>query len=100
MTHELTSGTAVILYLSHEQCNVCKVLKPKVKELLESKYPECQLKYVDIIEHPDIAAQLQVFAAPTILVYFEGKEYFRFSRNIGLQQVDEAINRPYQLMFG
>jgi len=90
---------ALVLYFSHDACNVCKVLKPKVKELLTEKYPKCEFGYVNTVEHPEVAANFQVFAVPTVLVYFQGKEYYRFSRNIGLGQIDEAIARPYQLLF-
>nr|WP_319397307.1 thioredoxin family protein [uncultured Carboxylicivirga sp.] len=90
---------AIVLYFSHDGCSVCKVLKPKVKELIEEKYPKSEFAYINTVEQPEIAASYQVFAVPTVLVYFQGKEYYRFSRNIGLTQIDEAIARPYQLLF-
>jgi thioredoxin-like negative regulator of GroEL len=93
------SSDAVLLYFSHEQCNVCKVLLPKIKELLSGTFPQCELKYVNIKEQGNIAAHYQVFTVPTVLIFFEGKEYYRFSRNIGLKQLEEAIARPYQLLF-
>lgn len=90
---------ALVLYFSHDACNVCKVLKPKIKDLLLEKYPKCQFNYVNTVDQPEIAAKFQVFTVPTVLVFFEGKEYYRYSRNIGLSQLDEALSRPYQLMF-
>jgi len=90
---------ALILYFSHDACNVCKVLKPKIKELLAEKYPKFQFNYINTVDQPEIAAQFQVFTVPTVLVFFEGKEYYRYSRNIGISQLDEALSRPYQLMF-
>lgn len=92
-------GEAQVLYFSHAACNVCKDLKPKVKRLLEEKYPKCVFVSINIIEQPDVAAQFQVFTVPTVLIYFQGKEYYRFSRNVGLVQLDEAIERPYRLLF-
>ncbi len=93
------NSEALVLYFSHDACNVCKVLKPKVKEMLDKKYSHCGFAYVNTEEQPDVAAHFQVFAVPTVLVYFQGKEYYRFSRNIGLGQLDEAIQRPYNLLF-
>ena len=90
---------ASLIYFSHEKCNVCKVLKPKVAELIDNKFSEIKLYYADTVKYPEIAAQNSIFAVPTLLIYFEGKEFFRKSRNIGLGELDEMISRPYQLVF-
>lgn len=91
---------AVCFYLSTPQCNVCKVLKPKVIELLKSDFPEIKFIYIDLNESKEIAGQLSVFAVPTILIYFDGKEIIRASRNISIEQLSEQIERYYKLMFG
>ena len=93
------SSDALLLYFSHEGCNVCKVLRPKIEHLLINDYPKLQFKYINTVHEAELSAQFQVFTVPTVLVYFEGKEYFRFSRNIGLSQLEDAIKRPYQLLF-
>ncbi len=94
-----SSSDAVILYFSHDACSVCKVLLPKIKELVDTTFPKLELKYINTMEQADIAASYQVFTVPTVLVFFEGKEYFRYSRNIGIHQLEEAVKRPYQLLF-
>jgi hypothetical protein len=48
---------------------------------------------------PEVAAQNQVFAAPTILVFFEGRESIRKSRNIGIGELQREIERPYEMIF-
>ncbi len=90
---------ATLAYFSHDQCNVCKVLKPKVEELLAEKFPKIKAIYCNTQSSPEIAATQSVFAVPTIIVWFEGKETYRFSRNVGLQQLEEALKRPYSLFF-
>lgn len=90
---------AQLKYFSHDRCNVCKVLLPKIKELIEAKYPLLKLEYINIEENPQVAAEHQVFTAPTTLVFFDDKEYYRFARNLSIQQLDEAIERPYNLLF-
>lgn len=90
---------AAIIYFSTPQCNVCKVLKPKVIELLEQRFPRMQFKYIDSEALPKIAAAYSVFAVPTVLIFFDGHETLRFSRNLGLAQLEDAIARPYGLMF-
>ncbi len=95
----LRQEAAVLAYFSHEQCNVCKVLKPKVEELLAEKFPKIKAIYCNTKSSPEIAAAQSVFVVPTIIVWFEGKETYRFSRNIGLQELEGALSRPYSLFF-
>jgi len=96
---EIAKNEAMLVYFSHDDCNVCKVLKPKVKELLEDSFPGMEFVYVNTHKQPDEAASKQVFAVPTILVYFEQREYFRFGRNVSLGEIEAAIARPYGFMF-
>ncbi len=91
--------TALLGYFSTEACNVCKVLKPKVEELIQAEFPKIKLVYIKSDLYPEIAAQNQVFAAPTILVFFEGREYIRKSRNIGIGELRREIERPYSMIF-
>ena len=90
---------ALLAYFSTENCNICKVLKPKVAELIQTEFPKIKLIYIKSDILPEVAAQNQVFAAPTILVFFEGKEYIRKSRNIGIGELHHEIERPYSMMF-
>jgi len=90
---------AILAYFSTDACNVCKVLKPKVEELVKSKFPKIKLAYIKSDVLPKVAAQNQVFAAPTILIFFEGREYIRKSRNIGISELQQEIARPYSMIF-
>jgi hypothetical protein len=90
---------AVLIYFSHEECNVCRVLKPKVKTLLDMDFPRMKMAYADTVRSPEIAGQQRVFAVPTIVVYFGGREYIRVSRNIGVSSLGEQIRRPYAMLF-
>lgn len=97
---KLKQEPAVLFYFSTEACNVCKVLKPKVEELILSTFPKIKLAYVKSDVLPEIAAQNQVFTAPTLLVFFDGREHIRKSRNFGMGELSEAITRPYEMIFG
>lgn len=90
---------AFLAYFSTDACNVCKILKPKVARLLESEYPFMKMIYIPSDKFPEIAAQNQIFSAPTILIFFEGKEYIRRSRNIGIGELQKEIERPYSMYF-
>jgi thioredoxin-like negative regulator of GroEL len=95
----IKENLGVLVYYSNETCNVSKVLKPQIIEMLKDKYPEIPFYYVDISETPEISAQSQVFTIPTIIVFFDGRETIRKSRHIGLGELAEAIRRPYEIMF-
>ena len=93
------NSTAALFYFSHEGCNVCKSLKPKVLELLSKEFPEVEAYYIDTILHPDIAGQNRVFTNPVIILYFDGREFYRLSRYIGINELREMIRKPYELIF-
>ncbi len=90
----------LLLYFSNDMCSVCRVLKPKVEELLFAAFPEMEARYIDIDKSPLLSGQYRVFTIPTILIYFDGREQARLSRNISIHQLTEIIERPYTLLFG
>jgi thioredoxin-like negative regulator of GroEL len=96
---QLINNQSVALYFTSPECNVCKVLKPKVRELIDQKFPKMNLYFIDIAENPVTAAEFQVFTVPVVLIYFEGQEYIRKVRNIGLIELEREILRPYKLLF-
>ena len=96
----LASEVAAVVYFSTPQCNVCKVLKPKVAALLEKSYPEMGFVYSDVAGDAETAAQLGVLTVPTLIVYFDGRETARFVRTFGMGELQEAIARPYEMLFG
>ncbi|MBE0424635.1 MAG: thioredoxin family protein [Lutibacter sp.] len=95
----LQKTTAVLLYFSTISCNVGEALEPKVHELLKTNFPKIGFYKVDMNFSPEIAAKYSAFVEPTILVFFEGKETIRKSRNIGIYELQSAILRPYKLIF-
>ncbi len=90
---------ALLIYFSAEGCSVCKTLRPKVREMITGTFPKMRSIYVDTERSPLIAGQHRVFSIPTILLFFEGKEHMRLSRNIALYQLEDVISRPYHMLF-
>ncbi|MGM0529932.1 MAG: thioredoxin family protein [Bacteroidota bacterium] len=91
---------ALLAYFSHQNCNVCKVLKPKVRNLIENNFPRIPLYYINTIEYPDVAGQFSVFTVPTLLVFFEGKEYIREGRYVNLDKFYDRLEKLYGIYFG
>lgn len=94
----LEEHDGVLLYFTTPQCNVCKVLRPKLMALFEQHYPEIVHYAIDTTEAPEISGQYSVFAVPTILLFLEGREFVRKSRNFSPAELIEEVRRPWALM--
>jgi len=97
--HIIAENDAVLSYFSTEICSVCKVLKPKVAEMIAQSFPKIKMIFVESDKLPELAAQNRVFAVPTIVVFFAGRETIRKSRAFGLDELKSEIQRPYSLLF-
>ena len=92
------NSSAVMLYFSAPTCGVCKVLKPKLFEALEKNFPVFKVESIDISVSEDIAPYFGVFTIPTVIVFLDGKEFIRKSRNMSVDGLMEEIRRPYEIM--
>ena len=99
LNEKLASEIAILLYFSTNSCNVGEALEPKVRSLLKNNFPKIKFFNIDLNLSPEIAAKYNAFVEPTILVFFDGKETIRKSRNIGIYELEDAIKRPYKLIF-
>ncbi|MBC8320022.1 MAG: thioredoxin family protein [Bacteroidetes bacterium] len=90
---------AVIIYFYSDNCSPCLSLRPKVKQLIDEEYPEIKFALVNSEKYPALPATYGVFANPTIILFFEGREYRRESKYISIPQLSEAIERPYNMIF-
>lgn len=95
----LEQKDALLAYFSTPECSVCHVLKPKVQEMVERKFVRMKMVFVDAHLSPELAAKYGVFTAPTILVFFAGKEFIRKSRLVDLSLLEQDIDRIYRRMF-
>lgn len=95
----ITNKTAVLLYFYNDNCAPCKILRPKVHEMVSGNFPEIELRLINAEQFPATSAQYGVFASPTLLVFFEGKEYIRESKNISISELHDKIERIYKIIF-
>jgi len=91
--------TAVIVYFYNDDCPPCISLRPKVENLIINTFQKIKLIWVNSKKHPGIPAIYNVFANPTILVFFEGKEFRRFSKYVSVIELEHAIERYYRLIY-
>lgn len=95
----LKNETAALLYFYSDSCAPCVSLRQKVIELLENSFPKMKLAFVNSATYPLVAANFNVFSNPTLLIFFEGKEYSRLSKYVSISQLEEIIERPYEMVF-
>ena len=90
---------AVLLYISAPNCNVCDVLKERVKNVLGEKFPKIEMGEANIAKIPEISSKFNIFSAPVFMIYFDGKEFAREGRNVGLYPLSEKIEKIYKIFF-
>ncbi|HLV93458.1 MAG TPA: thioredoxin family protein [Aequorivita sp.] len=95
----IATEVAVAVYFSAPNCGVCHALKPKVEALFSKEFPAIKFVHVEIDKSPGISGEYSVFSAPTLLVFFEGKEFLRKVRLMSIQELQDIIERPYNLLF-
>jgi thioredoxin-like negative regulator of GroEL len=94
----IEENSAVMLYFSASTCSVCHVLKPKLLDAIESNFKNFKVVDIDVSLEQEIAGQYSVFALPTIIIFLDGKEFIRKSRNMSVDEVIREIKRPYEIM--
>jgi hypothetical protein len=90
---------AVLCYFSTLSCSVGEALEPKVREMIQRSFPKIKFAWIDMNALPELSAGNQVFVEPTLLLFVEGKEYLRKSRNIHLSDLSRSLERIYALAF-
>lgn len=94
----ITANKSVLFYFTTPDCNVCKVLKPKVEKLLAEQFTLIKFVYINTLDAKELAAQKNIFTVPTILFYIGGKEYLRKSRFVNLDELEEKLARYYRFL--
>ena len=85
-----------LFYIKAPDCGVCNVMLDKVMRLAD-QFPSLTSFYTDITEEPLIAGQFLVYSGPTVLLLMDGKEVYRGSQFIDLEELEYNINRFHKL---
>ncbi|MGM0566743.1 MAG: thioredoxin family protein [Bacteroidota bacterium] len=95
----LAKQRGVMLYFYSDRCAPCISLRPKVTELINNKFPEIELVFINSEKYPDIPAHFGVFSNPSIILFIDHREYFRNSKYISEDQLAEQTDRLYKMAF-
>ena len=85
-----------LFYNKAPDCGVCNVMLDKVVRLAD-QFPSLTSFYTDITEEPLIAGRYLVYSGPTVLLLMDGKEVYRGSKFIDLEELEYNINRFQKL---
>ena len=96
--NSINTGEPVLIYFSGENCSVCKVLKPKIEQSVKKEFSRFVMYEVKTDLYKELTSHFTVFSIPTILVFFDTKEFRRYGRNISISLFIEELKRPYTLM--
>jgi thioredoxin-like negative regulator of GroEL len=99
LNEQIKSNDALLIYFSGTSCGVCKVLKPKITKAFNEHYPKIKQIEINIEDNIELARQFNIYSMPSILVYFDSKEFARKERNISVDGFVNEIKRPYGLFF-
>lgn len=96
---KVNTSKGIVLYFKNDLCPPCLALRPKVETLIKNQFSKMDFVIVDTLKEPLLSNEFNVFSNPTILIFFEGKEYIRKSKNMSISELEFEINRLYQMIF-
>jgi thioredoxin-like negative regulator of GroEL len=96
---KVDQSQGIVLYFKNDRCAPCLAIRTKVEDLVTTKFPKMDFIIVDTVTDPMLSNEFKVFANPTILTFFEGKEYSRKSKYISIEGLREETERLYNMVF-
>ena len=94
----ISKEIGVLVYFSTPTCNVCHALKPKISQEFGENFPKIKQVFIDSSLTPEIPAHFNIFSVPTILVFLDGREFARESRNVSVPLLVNNIQRVYKIL--
>ncbi len=90
--HTITNQPLVLLLIKAEQCGVCDSVFAKLEDMLPH-FADVVGKSIYIEAAPEVASEYLVLAAPTLLLFFEGREVYRVSRFVRFEELQHVLTQ-------
>ena len=87
-----------LFYIKAPDCGVCNVMLDKVGQLA-ADYPRLASFYTDTTEEPLVAGRFLVYSGPTVLLIMDGKEVYRGSQFIDMQELKRKITQLMEVCY-
>ena len=88
--HALTENRLCLFFVKAPDCGVCNVMYERVGRLADG-FQFVFSFYTDIREEPLIAGRFLVFSGPTVLLLVDGREVYRGSGFINMEELEMKI---------
>ena len=86
----LADNRLCLFFIKAPDCGVCDVMLDRVGRLANN-YPSMFSFFTDIREEPLIAGRFLVFSGPTVLLMMDGKEVYRGSGFINMEELEKVM---------
>lgn len=96
---KVNQSIGVVLYFKNDKCAPCLAIRTKVEDMIVTKFPKMEFIIVDTVTDPLLSNEFNVFANPTILTFFEGKEFNRKSKYVSIDGLSNEVERLYKMVF-
>lgn len=97
---QFTSTQARVVLFGGAHCGVCQALKPKVRRMMELKFPDVAWAYVDCEQYPAICAQHGIFSLPVMRLYMDAQLCLEMARSFSLIEFEAKMARIFDLWSG
>ncbi len=87
-----------VIYITSKDCNVCKVIYPKLENLL-AKFEKSEFVRLETDDYPQVAGEFMIFSVPAVLIFSNGRELYRAARYLDLQEIEQIITDYYSKIF-
>ena len=91
LNKQIDAHTFTLIYVSSENCSVCKADHPIVQKMVE----DCDIPAYEIVANqmPEAVGQLNLFTSPVVLLYYNQKEVHRQARIIDFDALQYRIEQ-------
>ena len=83
----------VLVDFKADWCGPCKTMIPILKDVKQQLKETISIIKIDVDKNPLIASQYQVRGVPTLIIFKEGKEVWKQSGVVQVNQLIEIIKR-------
>lgn len=88
----MNSDRPVIVNFHADWCDPCKILTPKLKELIEP-LENLDLAIVDVEDHAELVHTFEVKAVPAVLAIRDGLVVDKFIGLVEASEIENLINK-------
>jgi thioredoxin 1 len=92
--NEIINGdTPVLVDFFAEWCGPCKMMTPILEQLKSDMGNKVKILKVDVDKNQSIASKLNVRGVPTLILYKQGKNVWRKSGVLQVDELKQIINQ-------